>query len=69
MEDEKTIGMSADGVELMMRTPGTDAVNRKFGACLQQAQKVVNTIFVINFNPALFDLPERKLPTFKLSIL
>ena len=44
--------MSADGVELMMRTPGTDAVNRKFGACLQQAQKVVSTILVIDFNPA-----------------
>ena len=55
VEDEKTLGMSADGVELMMRTPGTDTMNRKFGACLQQAQKVVNTIFVINFQPASGD--------------
>ena len=58
VDDEKTIGMSADGVELMMRTPGSDAVNRKFGACLQQAQKVVNTIFVLNFRRLLASLPK-----------
>ena len=59
LEVEKTIGMSSDRTELMMKTPVADAVNRKFGACLRQAQRVVSTMLVINF----------KLTTSKIKVL